>query len=87
MVKWGDGLYVIGLNCHIGFLHVEGDRVTFIHSSYTSPYEVVMEPVETSDAISMSEEAGYVVSALFKDNRLIHSWLTGTKVYFNGPKK
>jgi hypothetical protein len=87
MVKWGDGLYIVGLNCHIGFLHVSGNAVTFIHSNYTSPQEVLMEPIDESDAIAFSEDAGYVVSALFKDNRLIHHWLTGTKVYFNGPRK
>ncbi|MBN2716260.1 MAG: hypothetical protein JXX14_10425 [Deltaproteobacteria bacterium] len=87
MIRWGNGLYIIGLNCHIGFLYVDGDNVTFIHSSYTAPYKVVMEPIEASDAIALSEAAGYVVSALFKDNRLIHHWLTGTRVYFNGPRK
>ncbi|MBN2340467.1 MAG: hypothetical protein JXX29_12545 [Deltaproteobacteria bacterium] len=86
-IKWGDGLYIIGLNCHVGFVHVQGNIVTFIHADYTNPMQVVMEPIEVSEAIELSEEAGYVVSALFKDDRLIHHWLTGTKVYFNGPRK
>lgn len=45
-----------------------------------------MAPLEDSDAIAYSEDAGYVVSALFKDNCLIHQWLTGTGVIFNGPQ-
>ena len=83
-VTLGDGLYVIGLNCHIGFVHVDGGRVRFLHSSYVDPYEVVIEELETSDAILLSEDAGYVVSPLFQDNRLIDYWITGAKVPFSG---
>ncbi len=78
----GDGLYIVGLNCHIGFLHVAGDRVDFLHSSYIDPQEVVVEPVERSPAIEMSEDAGYVVSPLFQDRRLIDFWLSGTRIPF-----
>lgn len=86
--QWGDGLYIIGLNCHVGFVHVKGDNVTFIHSNYTAPMQQVrMEPLAESEAIALSQRAGYVVSVLFKDTRLIHRWLAGTKVYFNGPRK
>ena len=78
----GDGLYVIGLNCHIGFVHVAGDRVRILHSSYISPATVVIEPLIESPAVSASQEAGYVVSPLFQDIRLIDYWLTGNKVPF-----
>ena len=78
----GDGLYVVGLNCHIGFVHVEGDRVRILHSSYISPTAVVIEPLAESPAVAASREAGYVVSPLFRDIRLIDYWLTGNKVPF-----
>lgn len=78
----GDGLYVIGLNCHVGFIYVDGDRVDILHSSYTSPQEVAVEPVTASEAIANSERAGYVVSALFRDIRLIDHWLSGQRVPF-----
>lgn len=87
MMKWGDGLYIIGLNCHIGFVHVQGQKVTFIHSNYTHPTQVLAEPLINSEAISLSEDTGYVVTALFKDNRLLHHWLTGQKLFFRGPRK
>ena len=82
-VKHGDGLYVIGLNCHIGIVHVDGGRVRFLHSSYVDPYEVVIEELETSDAILFSQDVGYVVSPLFQDSRLIDYWITGAEVPFS----
>jgi hypothetical protein len=81
MRAWGDGLYVVGLNCHIGFIVVRGGRVRFVHSSYTEPYEVVDEPLVESAAIEFSP--GYVVTALFRDARLIDHWLTGRRVPFS----
>lgn len=78
----GDGLYVIGLNCHIGLVHVRGERVRFLHSSYIEPWEVVIEDLTSSQAIAFSEDAGYVVTPLFLDNRLIDYWITGTRVPF-----
>src|SRR5262245_3521397 len=40
----GDGLYVIGLDIHVGFLVIRGGRVSIVHSSYTPPGTVVDEP-------------------------------------------
>ena len=78
----GDGLYVIGLNCHIGFVHVAGDNVRILHSSYISPATVVIERLVESPAVAASQEAGYVVSPLFQDIRLIDHWITGNQVPF-----
>ncbi|MCP4680362.1 MAG: hypothetical protein GY854_33725 [Deltaproteobacteria bacterium] len=80
--KLDNGLYVIGLNCHIGFLHITDGRVNFLHSSYTSPQQVVIEPLAKSEAIVLSESAGYVVSPLFQDTRLVDYWLSRTKLPF-----
>ena len=82
MVELGDGLYVIGLNCHIGFVSVQGDKVDFIHSSYVHPNEVIREKLTESDPIAFSEDTGYVVTALFKDNYLLSHWLSGQKIPF-----
>ncbi len=87
MVALGDGLYVVGLNCHIGFIHVRGDEVDFIHSSYVEPYQVEIEPLTESPAIAFSEDAGYVVSPLFHDAYLLDFWLSGRKLPFKKPKK
>ncbi len=82
MQALGDGLYLIGLNCHIGFVYVEGERVEILHASYTAPQEVVIEPIDESAAVSNSERAGYVLSRLFSDDYLVDYWLSATKVPF-----
>lgn len=82
LVALGDGLYLVGLNCHIGFIVVDGGEARFVHSSYVEPYMVVDERLCTSQAIANSEGSGYVVTTLFEDERLIEHWLTGTEVPF-----
>jgi hypothetical protein len=75
LVGLGDGLYVVGLNIHVGFIVVSGGHASFVHSSYTPPGTVVDEPVVSSMAIALSRRAGYWVSPLFKDDRIVEMWL------------
>jgi len=76
-----DGLYVIGLNCHVGFILVENGQARFVHSNYVEPEEgVTDEPVAESAAIANSQSTGYWVTPAFQDERLIRYWLTGTQV-------
>ncbi len=82
LVALGPGLWVIGLNCHIGFVHVTSDHAWFVHSSYVEPYAVVREAVSTSEAIALSEDRGYVLAPLFRDRRLVEHWLSGRPVPF-----
>ncbi len=76
------GLYVIGLNNHVGFVHVHKEGVDFIHASYTDDQTVVIEPLLTSKAIANSRPAGYFLTPIFQDDRLIDFWLRGNKVPF-----
>ncbi len=38
--RFGDGLYVIGFDYHVGSLRLEGDRAAFCHSSFIDPGSV-----------------------------------------------
>jgi hypothetical protein len=76
----GDGLYVVGLDIHVGFLVVRGGRASIVHSSYTPPGTVVEEPIVSSLAISNSQAKGYWVSPLFRDDRLVELWLRARPV-------
>lgn len=40
----GDGLFVVGLDYHVGFLHLGGEGASFCHSAYLAPTSVVCEP-------------------------------------------
>jgi hypothetical protein len=81
LARLKDGLYLIGLNCHVGFVQIDSGRVRFIHSNYVDPQEgVTDEKLSESSAIANSQPAGYWVTPLFQDDRLIEFWLTGKPV-------
>jgi hypothetical protein len=52
--RMGPGLYVVGLDYHVGFLYCDGAEVYFIHSNYIGREGVVKEPVMTSRAFGHS---------------------------------
>ena len=73
----GDGVYIIGLNVHVGFVVVRGGDVRFVHSSYTGARVVVDEPLATARAIELSQPSGYFVSELISTDEAITRWLGG----------
>jgi hypothetical protein len=75
LVELGEGLYVVGLDIHVGFIVVRDGHAWFVHSSYTPPGTVVKEPVVTSEAIALSRRKGYWISPLFRDDRIVEMWL------------
>jgi len=75
LIELGEGLYVVGLDIHVGFIVVRDGRSWFVHSSYTPPGTVVKEPVVTSEAIALSRRKGYWISPLFRDDRIVEMWL------------
>ena len=72
----GDGLYIIGLNVHVGFVVVDGGDVGFVHSSYTGDRQVSNEPLAEAQAIANSQPAGYFVSELLTTDDAVKDWLT-----------
>jgi hypothetical protein len=80
LLALGDGVYIVGLNIHTGFLVIHDGQVRVVHASYTPPQEVVDEPLDTSLVIAYSVRRGYVVTPLFADDRLLDHWLAGRPV-------
>lgn len=81
--RLGAGLYLIGLNNHVGFVRVtRTGAVRFVHASYTDDQVVIDEPLIDAKAIAASRKAGYFVSSVFADDRLVDHWLTGKPVPF-----
>lgn len=76
----GDGLYIVGLNIHTGFIYVRAGRVHVVHASYMPPQTVVDEPLAESQVIALSAPRGWIVSPLFQDDRLVELWLAGKPV-------
>jgi hypothetical protein len=81
MLDLGPGLYVMGLDVHVGFVVVRPDAVRFVHASYLGKRVVVDEPIAASEAIERSRDAGYVVTSLFADDALATAWLRGTTIH------
>ena len=73
--NWGPGLYIVGLDIHVGFiLNVDG-HVYFIHSSYMDPLCVIKEDAGGSKVLASSKYR--VLGKISADDQLILKWLQG----------
>lgn len=78
VAKKGRGLYVVGLDNHVGFLIVRSGKVLFHHSSYVGPIAVVREEATASSPLRDSKYR--VVGKLFTDDALVEAWIRGAPV-------
>lgn len=69
----GNGIYIVGLDYHVGFISVEESGTYFIHSSYQEPLAVVRESAQTSRILA---ESRYRVIGKLGDEKLLIGWLT-----------
>ncbi|MFN8255107.1 MAG: hypothetical protein U0W24_05420 [Bacteroidales bacterium] len=67
-----EGLYIIGLDCHVGYLLARKNELFFIHSSYAYPLIVQAEFVKHSKVFS---SANYFIADFTTNNSLIINWL------------
>jgi hypothetical protein len=74
----GAGLYIVGLDNHVGFILHNGQEIYFVHSSYGDPQEVVKEIAAESLILSSSKYR--VLGALTADEQLLAKLLNGTKI-------
>ena len=72
----GDGLYVVGMDFHVGFLVLDGTRADLCHSAWVPPRHVVCEPAVTSPGF---QSHYYVVGPALPDARL-EDWLAGRAI-------
>lgn len=72
-----DGLYIVGLDCHVGFIYKYGRTVKFVHASYYHPETGVMaEDVDTGNPLGDSR---YRVVGRILDDRMIRDWILGRR--------
>ena len=71
--QWGPGIYVVGLDIHIGFIVNTGGEVYFIHSSYVEPYTVVREKASESKILAASNYR--VLGKITADDSFIEKWM------------
>lgn len=71
--KLGAGLYIVGLDNHVGFILNDGNKVYFVHSSYVEPSEVIKEIALNSPILSNSKYR--VVGKISADDSFLRKWL------------
>ena len=76
VIEAGDGVYLVGLDYHVGFLVVRG-RQAFFHHASRNAGAVVREPAILSGALARSNYR--VVGKLF-DRGLARAWLTDSSL-------
>jgi hypothetical protein len=81
VARSGDGLYLVGLDYHVGFLVVADGQVYFHHASNIAG-AVVREPALTSAALARSS---YRVVGKMLDATLVEAWLAGTAIPTRSP--
>ncbi|MBU2501146.1 hypothetical protein KJ682_07465 [bacterium] len=72
---WGPGLYIVGLDCHVGFIVHDGREIRFLHASYVPPSCAVSEPALTSPVLAASRYR--VLGKLTGHKPLLEAWLQG----------
>lgn len=77
LIRWGPGLYAVGLDYHAGLAVVDAEgRARFIHSSYYPSKEVLEEPFVGDNPLAFSR---YRVFAKLLDDRMVARWLAGKR--------
>jgi len=72
---WGNGIYLVGLDSHTGFITVKGDKLRFVHSNYYKADIGIMAEVLDSD--NPLHDSNYrVIGQLFSDTMIRH-WILG----------
>ncbi|MGB1207317.1 MAG: hypothetical protein ACPG5B_16845 [Chitinophagales bacterium] len=74
MEKLGDGLYVVGLDTHVGFLWIKDGKKRFIHSARTTR-GVVNENAWRSKVLIRSKYR--IVGRLLPNDEVVEKWLAG----------
>jgi hypothetical protein len=73
-----EGIYIVGLDNHIGFLQHTAAADWFIHASYLDPVCVVKEKAGASKVLAASKV--FVVGQFSPSRALVESWLKQTKM-------
>ena len=73
MQKKGEGLYIVGLDYHVGFISVESSGIYFVHSSYQQPQAVIREIASESRILNDSK---YRVIGKLNDKKFLTGWLS-----------
>ena len=73
LTGYGNGLYVIGLDNHTGFILINGNEHVFIYSTGWFPFKVVRDVISESSVLSKSKYR--VVGKISDDDDFLKRWI------------
>ena len=79
------GIYLIGLDTHVGFLVIGGNRFRFMHASGSKPWCVVDEGRDEAGVLQRSNWR--LLGNLTADPHLLRRWLKAEKIVVRGARQ
>ncbi|MDX1906387.1 MAG: hypothetical protein SF053_05075 [Bacteroidia bacterium] len=76
MLTQPDGIYLVGLDYHTGFVRKTGNRLVLVHASYYHPAIGVMAESLTGTRNPFGDSRYHVISYLLH-RELVQGWITG----------
>jgi hypothetical protein len=76
--KQPDGIYIIGLDTHVGFMWKTNQELYFVHSSYSGQRQVSKEKWNESQVLGKSKLL--MVGNLTDNTQLIEDWILGRNI-------
>ncbi len=74
IISQGEGVYLVGLDIHVGFIIYQNNKMNFIHSNYYQPGAVVVsQDINTNSPLADSKYR--IIGKLFSD-KMIENWIT-----------
>lgn len=71
----GEGLYLVGLDCHVGYIYYHNKKMNFVHSNYyKKSIGVMSEPLIGRNPLNDSK---LKVIGKIMDNEMIVNWVSG----------
>ena len=78
MDRQPEGIYILGLDTHVGFLWNTPEELYFVHASYSGNRQVSKETWNTS--VVMQKSKLFVVGDLLGNKQLMHQWIVGANI-------
>lgn len=73
-----DGIFILGLDNHVGFILKNGDSLDFVHASFWPQHKVVRVPLASSEIFN---ESGYfMIGELLYSDATITKWVKGENI-------
>ncbi len=76
LLTTGDGLYVVGLDIHVGFIIVKNKSIKFVHSNYYKPEIGVMK--EDINSKNPFKDSNYRIIGKLMSDEMVIRWINNT---------